>query len=166
MKGFNLKRLIPSLAVPTMIAAAAFAPLPGFLPAAHAATTPFLQIVNPARLELATTGGLTNGIGITFNYSCTPTAGVTPGLSVNATQSLAQSGSNQGDNVSTGSLATDTPGPIPVTCDGSTRQVATTLYGAGTFNLGTVNVTGTIVDTATGTTIGTLSATAIIRILA
>jgi len=163
MKGFNLKRLIPSLAVPTMIAAAAFAPLPGFPSAAHAAanlTTPTLQIVSPARLELATTGGSTNGIGLTFNYNCATGGAGTPNLNVTSTtQSAAQSGSGQSDSADSGTSG----GPLPIICDGTTRQATTTLYGAGFFNTGLVTVAATMTD---GSGVATTITPTIIRILA
>ena len=162
MKGFNPKRLIPSLAVPTMIAAAAFAPLPGFLPAVHAApfVTPSLQVISPARLELATNGGSTNGIGITFNYNCAAGGAGTPNLNVTAaTQSTAQSGSGQSDSADSSTSG----GPVPIICDGTTHQATTTLYGGGTFNTGLVTVSATMTD---GNNVATSITSTTIRILA
>src|SRR5579859_2485216 len=137
MKGFHLKRLILLLSVSTMIAAATFAPLPGFLGAAHAApaAAPTLQIVSPAILDLATSAGASNGIDITFNYSCagpsTGTSGVGNINITSAVQSATQSSSGAaGDTAGSGTSG----GPIAVTCDSTTRQVVATLYGSGSFN--------------------------------
>ena len=160
MKRFKLKRLIPSLAVPVMIAAAAFAPLPGLPSAAHAAAnvTPSLQIVSPASLDLATNGGSTNGIDITFNYNCATGGAGSPNLNVtSAAQSGTQSGTGQTDSASSATSG----GPISLICDGTTRQAATTLYGGGFFNVGQVTVAATMTD-GNGTA---TSATATIRIL-
>lgn len=165
MKRFHLKRLIPSLVVPTMIAAVAFAPLPGLPSAAHAAfdAAPTLQIVSPAKLDLATFGGSTTGIDVTFNYNCAGPSAGTPGTGslniTSAVQSATQTNNGVGDTASSSTSG----GPIALTCDGTTRQITAPLSGLGTFNVGQVTVTAALTDAAT--TPATITVTTTIRVL-
>jgi len=164
MKGFNRKKLLSSFALLPMLAVSTLAPVPSVHAAATVATaTPTLQIVSPATMDLASPSGSTNGIDITFNYSCagpaTGTAGVGTLNITSATQSVAQSGSSTGDTASSGTSG----GPIAVNCDGNIHQVAATLYGGGTFNVGLATVVATLTDAAT--TPATVSTTSTIHVL-
>jgi hypothetical protein len=134
MRGFNRKRLIPSLAAFAMIAAATLAPLPSFLAAgsvyAHGSHN-LVYVESPGRFH---NGGF---IVVEVEYRCFPflDAGSTTtagNITVNAIQSTVTGTGNNNTNV---------------ICDGHRREAGVTIQPtvAGTFfDVGRACVTATL----------------------
>jgi hypothetical protein len=156
MEGFNRKRPISWLAASALVTAATLAPLPGFLATVHAAPANFIQVSNPAHIDLTTNTGL-NGIALTLSYSCTAAGGATA-IQASATQT----GGGTGD---TGTFAGGNP-IQGLTCDGASHQVEATLFpNAGTsFTLGTASVSAQLIDN-TNATVGTAVTALTVRVI-
>ena len=152
MEGFNRKKLIASLAASAMVATTTLAPLA----TVHAAPANFVQVSNPAHIDLTTSTGL-NGIAVTLTYTCA-TGSTATAIEASATQT----GGGTGD---TGTFATGGNPIQGITCDGTSRQVEATIFpDAGTsFIVGTASVTAQLIDN-TNAAVGT-AAIATVRVI-